>query len=208
MFALPTMDAATAVFEWAARDDDARLANVFDLPFASAGVFEVDAPGAAFTSLDTGAGNALLPAWSATARSLGADTWYQPSAVGKRLRPEPVAIAGAKRPRPAPVDDVEIRAILWNEIAFGVAPAPFQHSGPAAVDRTPTNDRYATRVACVRCSKHKLRCDTQRPCRRCVQSGAHSSCADRQHAAGRRRRRRCSGVIWGAPVAADAPPAL
>ena len=47
--------------------------------------------------------------------------------------------------------------------------------------RQPTHMRYQTRVACENCHRQKLRCDTKRPCRRCIDSGREQFCCDRPH---------------------------
>ncbi|XXQ38840.1 Zn(2)-C6 fungal-type domain-containing protein [Plasmodiophora brassicae] len=60
-------------------------------------------------------------------------------------------------------------------------------SAPVRKNRAPTNSRYNTKVACVRCSQHKLGCDQQRPCQRCVATNNGDSCVDRPHAKRRRR---------------------
>jgi hypothetical protein len=42
-----------------------------------------------------------------------------------------------------------------------------------------SSPRKRTLVACERCQKAKLGCDTSRPCQRCVRSGNAESCVDR-----------------------------
>jgi hypothetical protein len=63
--------------------------------------------------------------------------------------------------------------------------------------RLPTNPRYKTKVACVHCARHKLGCDFNRPCQRCVDTGKPGSCVDRAHVRRRRAAERGNGADSG-----------
>ena len=45
--------------------------------------------------------------------------------------------------------------------------------------RKPTHERYNICVACENCHRQKVRCDTKKPCGRCVKSGRAEFCKDR-----------------------------
>ena len=71
--------------------------------------------------------------------------------------------------------------------------------------RQPTHKRYQTRVACEQCHRQKLRCDTKRPCRRCIDSGRKQFCCDRPHRkTGRPRKLKAAKPSSSIPVASVA----
>ncbi|CEP03062.1 hypothetical protein PBRA_009280 [Plasmodiophora brassicae] len=93
--------------------------------------------------------------------------------------------------------DVERRLALYEaaqRMRVPVVPVPADmervliRTGQATTmaQRMPTNPRYNTKVACVHCARHKLGCDYNRPCKRCVDTGKEKTCIDRDHS--RRRR--------------------
>jgi hypothetical protein len=52
---------------------------------------------------------------------------------------------------------------------------------PQISPRTTRKPKAHVASACVNCKKKHLRCDSSRPCRRCVQSGKEESCVDVEH---------------------------
>ncbi|XXQ39124.1 Zn(2)-C6 fungal-type domain-containing protein [Plasmodiophora brassicae] len=92
-------------------------------------------------------------------------------------------------------------APAFVDVADPMPPPPLTE-----VQRTPTNPRYATKVACVSCAKHKLGCDKQRPCRRCRDTGKAATCVDRPHRRRRQAERRPLPYPGTVRVYARSPP--
>ncbi|CEO97268.1 hypothetical protein PBRA_000613 [Plasmodiophora brassicae] len=94
--------------------------------------------------------------------------------------------------------DSEVPAIPFQYAAGAVAVYPvrlqeatFDVRVPlSASDRQPLHPRYQTRFACVYCHHHKLGCNYQRPCERCVRAGLADQCVDRPHSCKRGSRQR------------------
>ncbi|KIY01753.1 uncharacterized protein Z520_01891 [Fonsecaea multimorphosa CBS 102226] len=59
-------------------------------------------------------------------------------------------------------------------------PPPLLALSPVS-PRTTRKPKAHVASACVNCKKKHLRCDSSRPCRRCVQSGKEDSCVDVEH---------------------------
>ncbi|KIW97817.1 uncharacterized protein Z519_01401 [Cladophialophora bantiana CBS 173.52] len=60
------------------------------------------------------------------------------------------------------------------------APSPRLALSPVS-PRATRKPKAHVASACVNCKKKHLRCDSSRPCRRCVQSGKEDSCVDVEH---------------------------
>ena len=112
-----------------------------------------------------------------------AQTAVHSSAFGRvyfpRPQPTEVRLDSAEIPI-APVNEPKNTEIVSNKTPKSPGNTNHYHdAGPES--RIPKHGRYTTKVACESCHRLKLRCDIQRPCGRCINSGIGDSCRDRPH---------------------------
>ena len=121
--------------------------------------------------------------------------WHETSAIDQKMRTKVQSQAKESSPHHG------IRQSKPNTIA----------ELEAEERRKPTHERYNTSVACGNCHRQKVRCDTKRPCGRCVESGREDFCTDRPHQRSGRKQnaketQQQSSASGSAPVSSSGRP--
>jgi hypothetical protein len=130
--------------------------------------------------------------------SMGAEPTFSDALMLGPLRPVPSSSSLSSSSDPLLLPDTDtLTPFLLSQDSSDLAlrddcrpppPEPTLRSTSTVQQRLPTNPRYKTKVACIHCARHKLGCDFNRPCQRCLDTGKAHTCVDRPHL----RRRRTS----------------